>query len=516
MATQTSANEFDVIVIGSGMGGMTTATALSRFGHKVLLLEQAPTIGGLTHTFSRNGFTWDVGLHYCGTFGHDQSAGKILDWLSGGTIEFRSVGTVYDTLHFPDGFDVSVGRPADAYIMELKERFPDNAAEIDAYFEALSTAGDAAISVGAERSMPGPVRHAHRLLQNRKIERWCGRTTKDVIAEFVTDPKLAAILAAQWGTFGGAPQEASFCIHAMIMSHYLEGAGYPVGGAGAIARGLVPVIEAAGGVARAGTPVSEIVIEDGKAVGVRTSAGEEFRAPRIVSAIGAGETVKRLLGQDIGEQEWAAEIKSFAPAICHFEMFLGFEGDIAKYGATRSNHWFFESWDMSESIWSSVDDPIPMMFASFQSLKDETHDPGPSKRHNGEFMVLADWSTIAEFAAGGAKKRPSDWAAFKKNVEAKLMAYYGSKFPGLMPLIVYRELGTPLATASFTGHEKGGFYGVETTPRRMLSDSLSARTPVPGLFLAGQDVMTPGIAGALASGMLCAAAIDSRVFQKLH
>ena len=100
-------SEFDVIVIGSGMGGMTTAAALSRLEHKVLLLEQAQTIGGLTHSFSRDGFTWDVGLHYCGTFGHDQPAGRILDWLSGGTIEFRSIGTVYDNLHFPDGFELS-------------------------------------------------------------------------------------------------------------------------------------------------------------------------------------------------------------------------------------------------------------------------------------------------------------------------------------------------------------------------------------------------------------------------
>lgn len=96
------------------MGGMTTAAALSRLDHKVLLLEQAQTIGGLTHTFSRDGFTWDVGLHYCGLFGHDQFAGRILDWLSGRTIEFRSIGTVYDVLHFPDGLDISVGRPADA------------------------------------------------------------------------------------------------------------------------------------------------------------------------------------------------------------------------------------------------------------------------------------------------------------------------------------------------------------------------------------------------------------------
>src|SRR5210317_2341333 len=109
-----SKTDWDAIVIGSGMGGMTTAAALSRMDHKVLLLEQAQAIGGLTHTFSRNGFTWDVGLHYCGLFGHDQFAGRILDWLSGRTIEFHSVGTVYDVLHFPDELDISVGRPADA------------------------------------------------------------------------------------------------------------------------------------------------------------------------------------------------------------------------------------------------------------------------------------------------------------------------------------------------------------------------------------------------------------------
>lgn len=149
-------DDFDVIVIGSGMGGMTTATALSRLDYKVLLLEQAQTIGGLTHTFSRNGFSWDVGLHYCGLFGHNQPAGKILDWLSGGTIEYQSVGTVYDTLHLPDDFEISVARPAAAYKMELKEHFPNNSAEIDTYFEALESAEAALRMTAAERSMPAP------------------------------------------------------------------------------------------------------------------------------------------------------------------------------------------------------------------------------------------------------------------------------------------------------------------------------------------------------------------------
>jgi len=517
MTAKPAENGFDVIVIGSGMGGMTTAAALSRLDHKVLLLEQAQTIGGLTHAFTRDGFSWDVGLHYCGMFGHDQFAGRILDWLSGGTIEFRSIGTVYDTLHFPDDFEISVGRPAAAYKMELKDRFPDNAAEIDAYFEAVLSAEEAAHMVGAERAIPEPFRSAHHWWNKRKIQRWCSRTTGEVIAELISNPRLAAVLSAQWGTYGGKPNEASFAFHATVMGHYLEGAGYPVGGAAAIARGLVPVIEAAGGSARAGTPVSEILLEDGKAVGVRTGSGEEINAPFIVSAIGAGETVKHLLPEDIREQHWAREIATFKSSICHFQVYLGFEGDIARHGATRTNHWFYESWDTNDAIWTAADgEPIPMMFVSFPSLKDPAHDPGPSNKHTGEILVWADWSSVAEFAAGGAKERANEWAAFKQNIESKMMEYFVEKFPPLAPFIVYRELGTPLATASFTGHEKGGFYGVETTPRRMLSDALNARTPVPGLFLSGQDVMSPGIAGALSGGLFGAAAIDPRVFQKLR
>jgi all-trans-retinol 13,14-reductase len=511
------AANYDVIVIGSGMGGMTTATALSRMDHKVLLLEQAQAIGGLTHTFSRDGFSWDVGLHYCGTFGPDQEAGRILNWLSGGTIEFRSIGSVYDTLHFPDDFDIAVGRPAETYKMELKEQFPDHAAEIDAYFEALLSAESTARMVGAERSMPEPFRSAHRWWNQKKIQRWVGRTTSEVIADIITEPKLAAILSAQWGTYGGKPSESSFGIHGMVIGHYLEGARYPVGGAAAIADGLVPVIESAGGHAQANTPVSEVILEEGQAVGVRTSAGDVFNAPAIVSAIGAGETVKHLLPEDIRQQEWAGEISAFKPSVCHFEIYLGFEGDIDRHGATRSNHWFYDTWDTDDTIWTgTIDKPIQMAFVSFPSLKDPEHEPGPSNKHTGQLMILADWSSVANFADGGAEAHREQWVAFKKEMEAKLLAFFTAKFPALAPLVTYCDLGTPLATAAFTGHEKGGFYGVETTPRRMLSEALKARTPVPGLFLTGQDVMCPGIAGSLWGGMLGAAAVDPRVFQKFR
>jgi all-trans-retinol 13,14-reductase len=121
MGGTASTGSFDVNVIGSGRVGMTTATALSKVGHKVLLLEQAATIGGMTHTFSRDGFSWDIGLHSCGTFGYDQPAGRIRDGLSGCTIEFAFVGPVYDTIHFPEGFEITVSRPEAADKVGFKD-----------------------------------------------------------------------------------------------------------------------------------------------------------------------------------------------------------------------------------------------------------------------------------------------------------------------------------------------------------------------------------------------------------
>lgn len=137
------------------------------------------------------------------------------------------------------------------------------------------------------------------------------------------------------------------------------------------------------------------------------------------------------------------------------------------------------------------------------------------QRHTGEVITWIHWNAVAKWADRPPAERGSEYADFKTLVEQRMMEQFARHFPGLAPMVTFRELSTPLATVSFTGHEKGSFYGLETTPRRMLSRALNAKTPIPGLYLSGQDVVSPGITGAMFGGAMAAASIDPRILSHI-
>jgi all-trans-retinol 13,14-reductase len=508
---------WDAIVIGSGIGGLACAAALAKMNHRVLVLEQQHALGGSTNSFSRNGYTWDVGLHYLSDLGPGLDAAVPLAWLCDGPVDAFEFGDTYDYVHLPDGFEIALTRPEAALKRNLKEKFPDSGSQIDAYFSALKRASNALTASFILRGLPGPLAPFYSAFKRRTIERWCGITVHDMLERTIGDPRLRAVLGAQWCDYGGIPAAASFGLHAKVARSFFNGAFYPVGGAAVLSQRMVPVIERAGGRVLVDARVEEILIEGDAATGVRTADGRIYRAARVISDAGILNTVGRLLPAAARDCAWAEEILSFAPSHSAVVMHVGLEGDIAAHGASIYNHWFYETWDQNANLW---DDPFapgdaPMMFVSFPTLHDPAHDPGPRLRHTAGIIVMTNADTFTGWMGARDEAAQQDYRRKKAALEAKLLAQFSRYFPKLAPLVDYYELSTPATIHSYTSAPRGAIYGIEPTPRRFLSPHLGPRTPIAGLYLAGQDVVTPGVFGALVGGMLAAGAIDPRVLAHL-
>lgn len=165
---------FGAIVIGSGAGGLAAAAALAKCGRRVLVLEQHLQLGGLTQTFSRQGYEFATGLHYVGGAGETPCRanrfGALLEWLTDGQLRFASLGSPYDIVRLPD-FEFSIPAPRAAHIEGLKHVFPAEANTIDGYFAACEGAEKAAMALLAAKALPAPLALALRTLNAKRISR---------------------------------------------------------------------------------------------------------------------------------------------------------------------------------------------------------------------------------------------------------------------------------------------------------------------------------------------------------
>jgi phytoene dehydrogenase-like protein len=513
---------WDAVVIGSGIGGLAAAAALATRGKQVLVLERHAQAGGLTQTFERQGWRFNVGVHYLGGFGPGEANRRLLDHLCGGRIDLAPIEGAYDRIRLP-GLTLPFTPPRAALVRVLKDTFPREADAIDRYFDAVDRAAAAMGAVFTAHGVPGPLGVPLAWFRRKEIERWVARTTWEVVQELTGDEHLRAALTAQWIDYGSRPAESSFGVHALVTRSYLDGAWYPVGGSGVFARELGRTIEEAGGELRTRAEVAAIEVQQRRVSGVQLRDGTKIATRCVISDAGAHNTLRMLPSGEV-DYGWAQDITELGASTGYIGLYLGLSGDIARAGADAANTWIYESWDVNQA-W---DDPrrkprAPALFVAFPSLRDPAHDPGPQQRHTCEIVALINWSAFAQWdhsddpggmAVGAA--REASYAEFKALLTRSLLAQFGEHFPALAPMVQFAETSTPITVATYTGAEHGAMYGLATTPQRFLSPALRPRTPIGGLLLAGQDVCTPGVTGAMMGGLMAAANLEPGLWRLLR
>lgn len=494
---------YDAIVIGSGIGGLTVAAIMAKLRNwRVLVLERHFKIGGFTHTFTRpGGWSWDVGLHYVGEMGEGMMSRRLFDFVTGGAVKWNPMPGVYDVFLYP-GLRVEACQGRDNFRRSLAQAFPGERRNIEAYFRDLKSATSwftRQVMAGVTpQPLSGIVRGVNRLSSGRALA-----TTEAYLQKRFADARLRAVLVSQWADYGLPPAQSAFVTHATIASHYLKGAWYPAGGAGTIAEAAGAVIRAAGGDLRPNHEVTEILVEQGRATGVQVAikkgkGGEraEFRAPVVISDAGAWNTFARML------PSVALPFRGELQAPAGFEvveLFLGLRGDPRELHVHGENYWIFSSFDHDE-MYARRDELLAgraaMAYLSFPSLKDPR-----AARHTAEIIAPFSYAALRQYRDAAWHKRGAAYEAAKQRVTQALLDLVESSVPGFRDLVEYSELGTPLTFEHFTAAPAGAIYGYPATPDKYRKSWLRVDTPVRNLYLTGTDVCVLGIMGALMGGV---------------
>lgn len=501
---------WDALVIGSGMGGLASAALLARHGNlRVLVLERHSTAGGFTHTFTRPGFEWDVGLHYIGQCEPGSPVRALFDEVTESSLSWARMPEVYDRVILGrEPYDLVAG--GRRFVDSLAARFPGKRDAIREYLGTVIAATRRGTPFFIDRALPARLSALLGSLLREPLHRFSDRTVEEIVRPIVGDGVLYDVLTAQCGDYGLTPRHASFSIHAMVVGHYLRGAYYPIGGSAKIAEGTARVITSAGGEIFVAAEVERILVEGGRAVGVRLTDGNELRAPIVISDAGAPNTYLRLLDPSIAEPTGVPErLRQLGPSSAHLCLYLGLDRTDQELGLDGTNLWIYPERDREQAFVRFLQDPsapIPLVYASFPSAKD----PSFAERHPGkstvELVTLGSIEWLRGWQDARWKKRGAEYDDWKARMGERLLEIALRERPGMKGHIVFSELSTPLSTRHFTAHPHGEIYGLTHTPARFRLP-LRAQTPVPGLFLTGQDLVTCGVAGALFGGAITAAAV---------
>jgi len=493
MSNATIPTEYDVIVIGSGIGGLVTATQLTAKGAKVLVLESYVIPGGSSGYFSHAGYTFDVGASMIFGFGERGTTNLLTRALAAVDMKIETIpDPVQIHYHLPNNLEVKVHREYDQFLQELTAKFPQEKVGIKKFYDECWRVFNCLNSMDLlSLEEPGYLTRVffQHPLSCLGLVKYLPLNVGDIARKYITDPDLLKFIDIECYCWSVVPADLTPMINAgMVFSdrHY-GGINYPKGGVGQIAVKLVEGLEKTGGEILYQSKVKEIIMENGRAVGVRLTNGQVYQAKRIVSNATRWDTFGKLISEDnipAKELKWR---KRYEKSPSFLSLHLGVKAEVLKAG-TECHHIILDNWENMEKSQETI-------FVSIPTLLDPDLAPaGYHIIHTFTPSWLSEWQGLS----------PADYEAKKERDAGKLLDRLEKIFPGLDAGLDYMEIGTPRSHRRFLNRQDGTYGPIPSRKLKGLLGMPFNRTAIPGLYCVGDSTFPgQGLNAVAFSGFAC-------------
>ncbi|MFW5443605.1 MAG: phytoene desaturase family protein [Methylococcaceae bacterium] len=491
---QTAVDQYDVIVIGSGIGGLTAASLLAKAGRSVLVLEQHDRAGGYAHGFKRKRYTFDSGVHLisgCGSKG-----------FKGGQVIYKTLRAieVYSQLEFVKinliaavefpGLKLSLPSSIDGFISSIVNVFPEQERGLSDLLviclqltEEVAKA-DELLSIGDATEIQTKLSTLFRFKRLSLAEVW---------DEFIPDKQLQSVFSTQWPYLGLPPSKVSFVYWATMMIGYLEdGAYYCKGGFQNLADSFVDGLKKQGSDIQFNSTVKKIRVVDNQVLGVELESNQFISAPVVISNADMRQTVFQLVGDEFFSKRYIARLKKMQHSLSTFVVYLATDLDLSSLEVHHES-FYYDDWDHELNYSDSVKSEITPRWLSITvpTLVDDSL--APVGQHVMQLTRLVSYD-----------KQPN-WKQQKQAYVDAMIAFADTKIPGLKSHLLFVDAGSPTTLERYTSNYKGSAYGWDVTPEQVGSTRAAIDSSIEGLYFTGHwSSPGGGVTGVSYSGMMAA------------
>lgn len=485
--------EFDIVIIGSGLGGLVCANILAKEGMRVLVLEKNQQFGGSLQTFSRDKVIFDTGVHYIGGLLPGQNLHKYFHYfgiLDGLNLRQMDVNG-FDMVSFDgDPTDYPFAQGSENFVQQLSAFFPQERDAIQQYIDLMAQVCDC-FPLYKVQSNDRPTYN----------ESLMALKASDVIDGLTENPKLKAVFAGTNFLYDGLEGRTPFYVHALATNSYIESAWRCIQGGSQISKLLIREIRKMGGVVLKHKKIVGIYAdENGKIDFVKTEDGSQYRGKNYISNLDPKKTLP-LVKNFTFRKAYLKRIFEAEETISSFSLYITLKPKSFPY--FNKNFYHFKS---QNQVWTAVDYdpkdwPLSYMMSMGVNSNQDTFADSLSVLTYMKYEEVKKWqntfNTVVEKDMRGA-----DYEKFKEDKTELILKELEKKFPTIRQCIQSTYVATPLTYRDYIGNSTGSLYGFIKDANFPLRNYLAPRTKIKNLFLTGQSISMHGILGVTIGAVL--------------